>query len=209
MITTLRQPNLEKNSICLHPEILDVLFENNKQIKDIFWDLQGLCEISHLGLTIINPSHEALTFSSTPNIEYNLIKQELWANDPCFSLSINKEDIIWWDEHISEKNAKKIEKIKFINNQFKLGLTIHRKINRFIFLYSFATTSKQSNLKDYYRENILELISIGDYFYNRGVKNIYARYTNLLYSCPDIHSAFILPKLCRPSYLRLVSNLTD
>ena len=114
----------------LHPKILDILFEYRRDIKNIFLNINGHYDIAHIGITIIDPANEMIAFSSTPNIEYNLIHQHLWKRDHCFSPRPHHNNrISWWDTQIEE-----VDEIKLKNNKFTVGMTITRQVNGFCLL---------------------------------------------------------------------------
>ncbi|MCX7118212.1 MAG: hypothetical protein NTW94_10010 [Legionellales bacterium] len=190
----------EKQHIKLHPDVLTILFEHRRYIKSVFLDLAGLHEIAHLGITIVDPAKEILVFSSTPNIEYNLIQQHLWRADPCFSPRLHtNNNFCWWNSC----HADEIEKIKFKNNQFNFGMTLARKINNFHLLYSYATRSRREDLPEYYESNLHELIVIGDYFY-KSIRDIYSSY-GIKYPPPELdHLRTKASQTNIRPYLRLV-----
>lgn len=162
------------NTVNLHPEILTILFENRRYIKSIFLELNGLYNLNHFGLTIIDSTGGTLAFSTTPSIEYNLINQDLWNNDCCFMLpKILDNSLIWWDEIENET----IKKIKLFNNKFTLGMTLAQEKQGFIYLYSYATQHKTINLKDYYISNKAGITNLGNYFF-KSVQNLYASYAS-------------------------------
>jgi hypothetical protein len=195
-----------KTQIKLHPEILTILLENRRSIKNVFFDINGLYDISHMGISIIDPAHELIAFSSTPNIEYNLIHQNLWKHDHCFSPCLNNLNrISWWDiyEKISDCDREEIEIIKLRNNKFSLGITISRQVNDFCFLYSYATRSKRNDLQEYYESNTFGLIDIGDYFY-KSILDIYSSYS-IKYKPPELgHLISKVSNVGSQPYLRLV-----
>lgn len=164
-------PNKE-HPIKLHPEVIEILFENRRYIKNAFSNLKGLHGITHMGMACIDPSHELIAFSTTPNIEYNLFSQDLWRDDHCFDKDIeNKNSLLWWDY-----TNEKIEKVKLTNNRFTMGMTLYRPIGDFAFLYSFATDEQASGLREHYNENLFSLIDMGDYFY-KSLRELYSRYS--------------------------------
>lgn len=157
----------------LHPEILTILYEHRRYIKSVFFELNGLYDICHFAVTIINPSKEIIVFSATPNIEFNLIKRELWQEDLCFSPELESTNkLCWWDFNQEEFLSKKI---KLENNRFTQGFTILRRVNNFCLLYSFATKSLRTDLKSYYESNCFGLIDLGDYFF-KSIRPLYLSY---------------------------------
>ena len=185
----------------LHPNILDILFEHRRYIKNVFLNINGLYDIVHIGITIIDPVNEIIAFSSTPNIEYNLIRQNLWKNDLCFTPQLQSNNrLSWWEMQIAE-----IDNIKLKNNKFTFGMTITRQINDFCLLYSFATRSKKIKLREYYEANIFGLIDIGDYFY-KSVLDVYSPYS-VKYTPPELGNLISKASVVNNrSYLKLVVN---
>ncbi|OGV29999.1 MAG: hypothetical protein A3E88_07495 [Legionellales bacterium RIFCSPHIGHO2_12_FULL_35_11] len=188
----------------LYPKILDILFENRRYIKNIFLNINGLYDIAHIGVTIIDPASEIVVFSSTPNIEYNLIHQNLWKNDLCFSpRQHNNNRLSWWDTQFDE-----IEKIKLKNNKFTVGMTITRQVNDFCLLFSFATRSKKKDLREYYESNIFGLIDVGDYFY-KSIMSIYSS-ISVKYTPPKLDNLMSKASVISSrSYLKLVVSNSE
>ena len=147
----------QKNNMTLHPEIIEILFENRRYIKNVFSDLNGLYDI-----------------------EYNLIAQNFWLYDHCFYPDpVEKNTLLWWgDEH------EKIAKIKLENNRFTLGMSIVRPVHDFCFISSFATKETYQDFRRYYSEHLFHLIDIGDYFY-KSIRSLYATY-NRNYTPPPL-----------------------
>ncbi|ASQ46854.1 hypothetical protein clem_11585 [Legionella clemsonensis] len=163
---------LKKHNIKLHPKVIEILFENRRYIKNVFSNLKGLHGITHMGMACIDPSHELVAFSTTPNIEYNLFHQNLWLDDHCFNSKLeDKNSLLWWDYQ-----NEKIEKVKLKNNHFTVGMTIYRPIGNFGFMYSFATDEKVEGLRKFYRDNLFGLIDMGDYFY-KSLRELYSSYS--------------------------------
>ncbi|HBP6867986.1 TPA: hypothetical protein L6E37_003054 [Legionella pneumophila] len=163
---------IKEHQIKLHPEVIEILFENRRLIKNVFSNLKGLHGITHMGMACIDPSHELIAFSTTPNIEHNLFNQHLWLEDHCFNLDTeNRNSLSWWDYQ-----NEKIEKYKLLNNRFTMGMTIYRPIGEFGFMYSFATNEREKGLRQYYIDNLFGLIDMGDYFY-KSLRELYSRYS--------------------------------
>jgi hypothetical protein len=184
-------PNQEKGYFAkLHPDATNILFEHRRYVKNIFLQIKGHYETAHFGINFINPSNELVTFSSTPHIEYNLMKQELWKNDPCFSSKIlNKNMLYWWEDIYPDTEINlfgaQIKQIKLVSNSFSTGLTLCREIDGFYFLYSYATRSSKKNLQEYYISQIFNLIDIGDYFC-KSILDVYSEYCGN-HTLPQLH----------------------
>lgn len=182
--------NLQKTKLVLgdlHPDVLDILFENRKFMKNVFENIKGIHEVDHFGLTIIDPLNKLITFSTTPNIEYNLINQNLWQFDPVFSKNtVDPSSIIWWDELPISIENDKVKTIKLSNNKYALGVSLNRQVNDFSVIYSFATKSTDEGLKNYYVDNLSGLIDIGDYCYKL-IHEVYLQYCDR-YMPPKVQS---------------------
>lgn len=169
--------NIAAHSVNLHPDVLTILFEHRRYIKTIFLNIRGLYEVDHLALTLIDPEGTIIVFSSTPNIEYNLIHQNLWKQDTCFSLHDGQANTLCrWSFDAQEQDIKKI---KLQNNKFNFGFTIPREVEQFKLLYSYATRSKNNDLHAYYEANIFGLMDLGDYFY-KSTRDLYCEYCSQL-----------------------------
>jgi hypothetical protein len=161
--------------IHLHANMQYVLFENRKFMKAVIDDIKGLHEVHHFSLTFIDPLNQLMTFSSAPNIEYNLITQDLWELDPGFRKAATASDpIIWWDELPRSAKNHRISKIRLTNNRYTLGFSISRAIGDFSIGYSFATCSPK-NMKEDYLSYMNQLIRIGDYCY-KSIREMYLQY---------------------------------
>lgn len=175
-------------NINLHPAIVDILFENRKHMQEVFQSIQGFHEIDHFSLTIIDPLMTLTTFSTTPTIEYNLLSQNLWHEDPAFYFfPEDNQDLKWWND-IDTPLATKIKDIKLTKNKYSSGFSYSRKIGNFYILYSFATKYKHQNYKEYYLSHLNSLISLGDFCY-RSIREIYLPYCDI-YMPPKQDSLF-------------------
>ncbi len=197
----------KKSSVHLYPDIIDILFEHRRFVKNVFLQIKGHYQIDYFGINIINPSNEVVSFSSMPHIEYNLIRQGLWKYDTCFcSKEMSKNTLVWWDDTKDDNLFfEQIKEIKLTSNHFKLGMTLCREIDGFTLLYSYATSSNMKNLREYYSAQIFGLIDIGDYFCNSILK-IYSEYCGS-YVVPQLNQLYSkasAPKL--RAGLRLVVN---
>jgi hypothetical protein len=197
-----------EKKLVLNKNIVNILFENKHSIKKIFNEIVGLYDIAHFAITIINDSNEIVSFSTKPDIEYNLINKNLWNDDCIFSSRINQVDsLLSWDKNLYNETFDERKKIKLYNNKFTYGMTIKRAIDDFCFLYSFATKNKRPDMSDYYLFHTSGLIDIGDFFY-RSVRDIYKQYCED-YEPPKIGN--LISKLSnnnKKSYLKLLVNNT-
>ncbi len=196
-------PTLAK--VTLHPDILTILFENRREVSRIFQDVIGLFEISHMAVNIINPALEAIIFSLTPNIEYNLISQNLWKDDNSFKLPLEENKIVWWNYGGNNIDNRALERIKLKNNNFSKGLTLGRSLKNFNLFYSFAIRNKSTQLSnDYYTANKDKLIDLGDYC----LKYFQALYSSYYPSLvlPIIDELKFTPGSFNKHHLKLIVN---
>lgn len=161
----------QEQSIKLHPNAIEILFNHRGEIKKAFSNLKGLHGISHMGIACIDPSNELVAFSTTPSIEYNLMHQNLWMHDHCFAADKGpKNTLLWWDYEL-----EKLGQLKLLNNRFTVGMTICRPVGQFYLVYSFATQEKHKGLRQYYSENLFGLMDMGDYFF-KSIRDVYGAY---------------------------------
>jgi len=194
----------KENNLLLHADILNILYEHRRFVAKIYRDIMGFYNISHIGLSIVNPAHELVVFSTTPNIEYNLISNQLWTQDCCFNPSIGQSNkFSWWGDNtsnLSDNQQNHLNKIKLLNNNFTLGMSIARNLQGFDLIYSFASKSKQPDLQAYYATNLPRLIEIGDFFY-KSMRPLYLPYSPS-FEPPDVRA--LLSLVHQKHYLRLV-----
>lgn len=193
-------------TIILHPKLLEILFECRREVSRKFSDVLGIYYFDHVTTMIINPHNQAVIFSSTPSIEYNLIKNELWVNDGHFLLEhINENEFFWWPQAYAPKYFNDIQKIRETDHACNLGITIVKNIHGFTNVYSFATRCKKPELKEYYRDHLDEITKMGDYCYKR-IRETYLHYSES-FSAPEINELHC-PNTKNRSNLRLVVNNT-
>ena len=196
-------------SVTLHPDIVTILFEHRRFVKNIFLQIKGHHEIAYFGVNILNPENELISFSSMPHIEYNLIQQKLWKYDRCFSSrSLDKNTLYWWDPINAEALlADQIKEVKLTSNNFNAGVTLCRDIGGFRFLYSYATKTRQKDLQEYYTSQRVSLINIGDYFC-KSLLDIYSEYCGN-HTLPKLHHLSLkVPDHKVRSTLKLIVNNT-
>ena len=70
--------------IAPHPQLLEALFVYRSRVSAAFRDVLGIHEIDHIALNQISSTQKILTFSSTPALEFNLFKSNLWRYDKTY-----------------------------------------------------------------------------------------------------------------------------
>ncbi|HSW68791.1 MAG TPA: hypothetical protein VLI69_01365 [Gammaproteobacteria bacterium] len=188
-----------KKTAELHPNIINMLFENKKEILRKLSDLRALHFIDHISITVINEFKKIAVFSITPSVEFNLIVHGLWKFDNSFFPETSEDNtFFWWEEGYEISLFGILKEMKEAQHNFTLGLSLVRKYEKTKIVYSFATRSQNANLKDYYFDNINELFKIGDYGYKL-IENIYHNYA-------FIKSPFKINSSINKPNLRLITN---
>ena len=78
----------EKNiEVSPHPDFFEALFAYKNTVSNIFKDVLGLYNINHIAITYIDKLNKLLTLSSTPSLEFNLFKSNLWRFDKTYQSS--------------------------------------------------------------------------------------------------------------------------
>ena len=67
-----------------HPYFLDALFAYKNNVNNIFKNVLGLYDISHIAVSHIDENQKLLTFSSAPSLEFNLFTSDLWRFDKTY-----------------------------------------------------------------------------------------------------------------------------
>src|SRR5688500_1882937 len=73
-----------KSDVTIHADFLDFLFANKSKASSIFRDILGIHEIDHFSITLVDSKRQLLCLSSTPALEFNLFKSELWHFDQSY-----------------------------------------------------------------------------------------------------------------------------
>jgi hypothetical protein len=183
----------------LHDDILDILFAHKSEIYKKLCDIKGLYFIDHIAITISNPENEIVVFSLTPSVEYNVIIKDLWKHDIAFRPDeFITGDFAWWDSK-SNIYTSEVRKIKEENHHFSVGFNLYKKVEKFKFIYSFASRKEDENIRSYYENLMSELFHLGDYGYKL-IRDIYLNYCGD-YIPPQITKDILVSE--KP-YLRLV-----
>jgi len=191
----MQQWSLEENlgNIKLHDDLLDILFKHKKDISLKLSDIRGMFNIDHVSINILNSRNELIIFSSTPSVEFNLIMNGLWKYDRSFLPTfLEDRSLFWWENAYMDGNKKIIKQIKEEMHGYTLGFGLTQKIDTLNLIYSYATRSKEKNLKDYYISHKNDLLLVGDYAF-RLLRDIY-----LLYDHPIVN--------IKKPYLKLIIN---
>lgn len=164
------------NRVKLHANLLDILFKHRTEILLRLSDIRGLLQIDHISMNIINSDNQLAIFSSTPSVEFNLVMQGLWQYDKSFfPILFENGSLLWWEEAYLIDYKKILKKIKEEKHGYTLGFGIARKYKNLNLVYSYATRSRDKNLKSYFECYRKDLQMLGDYAFKR-LYDIYLAY---------------------------------
>lgn len=190
-----------QNNIYLHEKIVEIMYSNYFTMKNIISDYQRYLNIDHFSLTVINMSNQIITFSTHPNIDFNLIHLKLWSFDKILSKKNTDNDIIynWKNDNSYTKEHNKLKFIRLVNNNFCSGITLKRYIKGMQLSYGFASTCNR-NLYNEYKKSPSSFINLGDNIYQRLQEKV------VNYSLPNLLSNYHLYKTNNNSFLKLLVN---
>lgn len=152
------------NGIVLHPQLLDLLFTFKSKLYNVFSDVLGLHDIHHIAITHINEHNELLTLSSTPSLEFNLFKSNLWQFDdtyePCwFELCSNSS----WQSLYSKQRYDELYYLKQVRHGYPLGLSLSAKLDTSHIIYSIASRNNCIKTHETFKNEQDNLYKIGKY----------------------------------------------
>lgn len=169
-------PKYYRPKMILHPKILEALFKNQREISLKLSNIKGLFKIEHIAMIILTPDDEIIVFSSTPAVEFNLIEKNLWQFDESFKPHHHRDgSFFWWEEAYANGYREKIKEIKQSSYRFTVGFCLARKINKEHIVFSYATRSRDKNIKEYYENHTKELLTMSDYVFGL-IQNVYVKY---------------------------------
>ncbi|WED42481.1 hypothetical protein [Legionella cardiaca] len=147
-----------------HPKFLELLFTFRTKLFTIFGDVLGLHGITHIAITRINNQGELLTFSSTPALEFNLFKNNLWqfdrTYDPAWFQNRTQSE---WSKLYNPERYDELYYIKQIKHQYLLGYSLSTQLNNNFFIYSLASNQNCTNTRTIYENHFDDFYKIGDY----------------------------------------------
>lgn len=150
-----------------HPLFLNALFAFKSKVSNVFKDILGLHEISHIAITRINTHHEILTFSSTPAIEFNLFNTNLWRFDqtyqPNWFLLCTQSN---WQSLYSPERYDELYYLKQIKHNYPIGYSLAAKLDQVFFIYSLATNQSFNHTHELFATHHHDFYKIGQYCAN-------------------------------------------
>ncbi|KTC85129.1 hypothetical protein [Legionella brunensis] len=151
-----------------HPRFLELLFTFKSESFRVFGDVLGLHEIDHVAVTRINSDGELLAFSSTPALEFNLFKNNLWLFDKSYHPEwfYHCTQSEWQALYIPERYDE-LYYIKQIKHQYPLGFALSKKIDDTYFIYSLASSRDCDATRESFISHFDDFYRIGEYCSSR------------------------------------------
>ena len=166
-------------SIIPHPNLLEMLFIFKNKVSTVFQDVLGLHEIHHIAITRINANGEIMIFSSTPAMEFNLFKSNLWRFDGLYQATWFQQcKQAEWRTLYDNARYDELYYLKQLKHRYPLGYALAARMGNVFYIYSFA--SHRSCIKtrtlfvhkydDFYKigqyctQNLITLFIYGDNF---------------------------------------------
>ncbi len=151
----------------LHPFAEEDLFAYYRAFRSIFRDVVGLLEIDYIGLTLINTHNQVLFFSSYPSIEYNILEQDLWHQDPCLSEAFHAQDKLqFWQNLYQPMDDTILLYYKKEKPAFSLGFSMPDKYRNYTLVYSYGLKHATASTKYDIDNNQQILKNMGRYCVN-------------------------------------------
>lgn len=160
----------------LHKDILLISFYEYIDIKKAYSAVLKLNAIDYLSISIINPAGEMVFLSSTPSMDINIYKEDLWLYDASVHpATYQNKKFYWWDDYYLPEKRKILKQEKEIKNNLHFGFVCTKKVEKFYLLYSYATKEKDPEIKKLIEEYQTTFVDMGDYCYSR-IRTIYKKY---------------------------------
>lgn len=160
----------------IHTDVVSIGAGNFYPLKKAYSEVIGVRNFDHFSINIESPEGELAFLSCNPVISLILINSGLLPYDGSVSPTIyRKKNMYIWDKCYVPEYAEKIKKIKEYKFGIKKGVVLHKKVNNFHIMYSFATKSDEVAFLEDVIESMDKYLKIGDHCYSL-IRPIYAQY---------------------------------
>ena len=159
--------NILDKKLAPHPRFLDALFANKGKVGSVFNDILGLYDISHIAVSHIDNAFGLLSFSSTPSLEFNLFKSNLWQFDKTYQTnwySLCKPSP--WQSLYAPERYDELYYLKQIKHHYPLGLSLAVKLANCHLIYSIATHKNCPDTRELFENQHDNFYKIGNYCSN-------------------------------------------
>ena len=159
--------HMTQTNIVLHPHVLEILFAYQAKVIQVFKDVLGLYGISHMSISRVSERQELLTFSSTPSLEFNLFKSNLWRFDQTYQTR-------WytrctgspWQSLYNPAQYNALHYLKQVKPQYPLGLSFAAKRSNHHVIYSIASQKDNQHMREFFKNPHDDFYKIGLYCSN-------------------------------------------
>lgn len=146
---------------------LETLFTNQGKARPIFNDILGVYDINHIAISHIDPHHGLQIFSSTPALEFNLFKSNLWRFDKTYQASwYNSCALSSWESLYAAEHYDELHYIKQYKHELSVGLSFAIKTLAGYLIYSLASHSNSIETLDMFANQHDKFYTIGQYCSN-------------------------------------------
>lgn len=153
--------------IVTHPQLLDMLFAHKSEVSDVFADILGLYDISHIAVAQINRQQELLILSSTPALEFNLFSTDLWQFDQTYQASwFSLCSQASWQSLYAPERYDELYYLKQIKHHYPFGLSWASKSTEGYVIYSVASQNNRDQTRELFTSQLDKLYKIGQYCNN-------------------------------------------
>lgn len=159
-----RRMEMTTKKIIPHPHLLDMLFACKSKASNVFLDILGLHEISHISIGYVNQSAQLLVLSSTPALEFNLFNTTLWQFDRSyhpdwFNLSTHAS----WQSLYAPSRYDELYYLKQIKHHYPIGLSLATTQDNCPLIYSIASHNDCDYTRELFEQDWVTLYKIGQY----------------------------------------------
>lgn len=150
-----------------HPQLLEALFAFRSKVSNVFRDVLGIYEISHIAIARIDEQHQIISFSSTPALEFNLFSSSLWRYDKSYQAD-------WfracgqanWQSLYTPERYDELYYLKQIKHRYPIAYSLAAKFGNHFFVYSLASNRACNHTRDVFASQHEDFYKIGQYCSN-------------------------------------------
>ena len=150
-----------------HPLLLDLLFAYKRKVGQVFSDVLGLYDMSHIAISHINQQQELLILSSTPALEFNLFNTNLWRFDKTYQANWHRlATQAAWQSLYQPEYYEELYYVKQAKHHYPLGISLALKITDGYLVYSIASHKSCQRTRDIFANEYAHFYKIGEYCSN-------------------------------------------
>jgi hypothetical protein len=155
------------NTITPHPRFLETLFAYKGPASSAFKDVLGLYDISHIAISHIDQHRQLLCISSTPSLEFNLFKNNLWRYDKTYQIDwYSSCSVASWESLYAPERYDELYYLKQIKHHHPISASLVEKCSTGYVIYSLASHKKCEHTRNLFETQHKNLAKIGQYCAN-------------------------------------------